>query len=84
VPLNAHNHGYWNFNPNVFADFLGKNGFKIQLLTGMTGDIKTGYRFFDVPEQHRFDNAPPGSILVCVCQRTAAQEFVWPNQQKYQ
>lgn len=82
-PLNAYNHGYWNFNPNVFADFYGGNGFKIHLLQGLTGDLRAGHRLFDVPADARFENAPANSNLVCVCQRTEIRSIRWPTQQKY-
>lgn len=83
APLNRANHGFWNFSPTVYPDFFFANGFELQLLTGVAGNLGTGMKPFPVDPTARFD-APPGSGLYVIAQRREVRDLVWPTQRKYQ
>ena len=83
APLARVNHGFWNFSPTVYPDFFGANGFELQVLTGVAGDIASGLRTFPVDPVQRFD-PPAGSALYVVAQRREVRALRWPVQRKYQ
>ena len=49
------NHGFWNFSPTVYPDFMEANGFDLQVLTGVTGQLASGMRTFPVDPVGRFE-----------------------------
>ena len=83
APLSRVNHGFWNFSPTVYPDFMLANGFELQVLTGVSGDLRSGMRTFEVDPVGRFD-PPPGSALYVVAQRREVRSLRWPVQRKYQ
>ncbi len=77
APMTRLNHGFWNFSPTVYPDFLLDNGFKIQFMSGMTtANFLKGFGAFEVEAFLRF-NAP------AVAERLEQRPFVWPVQRKY-
>ena len=82
APMNRYNHGFWNFSPTVYPDFLGDNGFKIHVLTGVTCDLRTGFQPVAVEPVRRFE-AGTNLALYVVAERIAIQKMVWPVQHKY-
>ncbi|MBC8023326.1 MAG: hypothetical protein H7Y14_09425 [Burkholderiales bacterium] len=82
APLTRINHGFWSFNPTIYPDFFEDNGFELQALSGVTGDIRQGFRTFNVDPFARFE-APPGAALYVVAQRREVRALKWPVQRKY-
>jgi hypothetical protein len=82
APLNRINHGFWSFNPTLYPDFFEDNGFELQLLTGVTGNITQGFTPFAVDAFARFD-PPAGSALYVIAQRREIRPLKWPVQRKY-
>ena len=82
APLNRVNHGFWSFNPTIYPDFFEDNGFELQMLTGVTGNITQGFRPFNVDPFMRFD-PPPNSALYVVARRREVRPLKWPVQRKY-
>jgi hypothetical protein len=82
APLNRYNHGFWNFSPTVYPDFLLDNGFKIEIMTGMTSDLRLGFSAFEVKPFTKFD-PPKEAVMFVVAERQAAQALKWPVQRKY-
>ncbi len=82
APLTRLNHGFWSFNPTVYPDFFEDNGFELQRLTGVVGNIREGFKPFDV-EPFRNFAAPPNAALLVVAQRREVRPLKWPVQRKY-
>jgi SAM-dependent methyltransferase len=82
APLTRVNHGFWNFSPTLYPDFFEDNGFELLMLTGVTGDLLSGFRPFDVEPFGRAD-VPPGAALYVVARRREIRSFKWPVQRKY-
>ena len=82
APLTRVNHGFWNFSPTVYPDFMEANGFDLQLLTGVTGDLASGMRTFPVDPVGRFD-PPPNAALYVIAMRREVRTLAWPVQRKY-
>lgn len=82
APLTRINHGFWNFSPTVYPDFFEENGFELQLLTGVQGDLASGMRPFEVDPFRRFD-APANAALYVIARRAQVRDLHWPMQRKY-
>ncbi|HEX3061277.1 MAG TPA: hypothetical protein VHP55_01355 [Usitatibacter sp.] len=82
APLTRMNHGFWNFSPTLYPDFFGDNGFELQLLTGVEGTVKDGFRTFAVEAFRRFE-APADAALYVIARRNEVREIRWPVQRKY-
>lgn len=82
APLTRINHGFWSFNPTVYPDFFEDNGFELQVLVGVTGNLRQGLRPFDVHAFARFD-APAEAALYVVARRREVRRLQWPVQRKY-
>lgn len=82
APLTRINHGFWSFNPTVYPDFFEENGFELQLLTGVSGTLKDGFRPFAVEAFRRFE-APPEAGLYVIARRGDVREIRFPVQRKY-
>jgi len=82
APLTRVNHGFWSFNPTIYPDFFEDNGFDLHVLTGVTGDLRQGFRPFAVDPFNRFE-PPPGAALYVVAQRREIRPLKWPVQRKY-
>lgn len=83
APLNRFNHGFWSFNPTLYYDFLGDNGFKILWLKGVQAGPGMQPKAFELPPFQRFNEAPAGSAIVAIFERHQVQPIVWPVQRKY-
>jgi hypothetical protein len=82
APLTRINNGFWSFNPTIYPDFFEANGFELQLLTGVAGNIREGFHPFNVDPFARFE-APAGAALYVVAQRREVRPLRWPVQRKY-
>jgi hypothetical protein len=82
APLTRVNHGFWNFSPTVYPDFLHDNGFKIHYMSGMTCDLVKGFKPFEVQQFGRFV-APGDAAIYVVAERVELRAFKWPVQRKY-
>src|SRR5687768_8252629 len=52
-PMNMFNHGFYNLNPTWYADFYAANGFRVELIEGVSGQAQH-LRTFEVPAAARF------------------------------
>ena len=82
APLTRVNHGFWNFSPTVYPDFMEANGFELRVLTGVTGELGTGMRTFPVDPVGRFD-PPLNAALYVIAERREVRDLRWPVQRKY-
>ncbi len=82
APLTRLNHGFWSFNPTLYADFFEDNGFDLQRITGVMGNIREGFKPFDVELFKNFE-APLNAGLYVVAQRREIRPLRWPVQRKY-
>lgn len=82
APMTRMNHGFWNFCPTVYPDYLGDNGFKIHYLSGVTGNIIEGQKEVPIDQFARFDPAPNAAIYL-LAKRLERKPPVWPVQRKY-
>lgn len=83
APMTRVNHGFWNFSPTVYPDFMQANGFDLNALMGVTGDLASGMRAFEIDPVRGFD-PPPRSALYVVAERREVRDLAWPVQRKYQ
>ncbi|MBY0510654.1 MAG: hypothetical protein K2P94_10955 [Rhodospirillaceae bacterium] len=82
APLTRVNHGFWNFSPTVYPDFLGDNGFKVHYMSGMICNLAQGFQPFEVQPFNRF-SAPADAAIFVVAERLEKRAFKWPVQRKY-
>ena len=78
-PFNCGNHGFYNLNPTLFADFYGANGF--ELVDCKLVDRSGGAA--DVPITGRFRFVEAEVNTFALAKRVRMQEFVFPTQTKY-
>lgn len=83
APLNRFNHGFWSFNPTLYYDFLGDNGFQILWLKGVQAGPGMKPQIFELPPFDRFNQAPAGSAIIGIFQRREIRPIAWPVQRKY-
>jgi SAM-dependent methyltransferase len=80
LPLNVHNHGYYNFSPIFFLDFFGhSNGFEIELFSGCGADGETLW-FHPLDEFHC---AVEEAYITCLARRTEIRPITFPAQLRY-
>lgn len=78
-PANWGNHGFYNLNPTLFADFYEQNGFEVQELKLVTRDGRTG-----IPNPVKRFKYPDEEVnIFCIAQRKSVRSFVYPVQTKY-
>ena len=82
LPLNSFNHGFYNVNPTWFHDFYAGNGFRIELLVGVTNIVQDP-QFFELPAHARFGAVPENSVAVMVARRVDERPLGIPVQHKY-
>jgi hypothetical protein len=82
APLTRINHGFWSFNPTVYPDFFEDNGFRLQVLAGVSGNLQQGFRTFPLEPFGRAAPPPEAGIYV-VAERTEIRPLRWPVQRKY-
>jgi hypothetical protein len=82
-PLNAHNHGFWSFNPTLYFDFFGDAGFDIPVLRGMAGHVVLGMSAIDLPSFDRFHCDWRGTSIFVVARRRELRPIAFPIQRKY-
>ena len=81
TPAGMGNHGFWSIHPTAFADFYEANGFKIELLLGLSGPTdKRAVR--DLPLYNRF-NMNLNEVVVCLARRDRVVPIATPHQTKY-
>ena len=78
-PFNCGNHGFYNLNPTLFADFYSANGFKV--LECKLVDKHGGQG--DVPHVKRFKFTNQECNVFTLSQRVEVKSFVYPVQSKY-
>lgn len=78
-PFNWGNHGFYNLNPTLFADFYESNGFKVLecKLVNRNGD------YCEVPHTKRFKFVGKEMNVFALAQRVAMKPFTFPVQSKY-
>lgn len=81
-PLAMFNHGFYNLNPTLYADFYEHNGFKVEFLSGLTGKGMMR-QVFQVPVMGRFYKVPENASIIAVARRERVQPLGWPMQRKY-
>jgi len=77
-PFNWGNHGFYNLNPTLFADFYAVNGFTLKdcRLVGKDGEARISHT-----KRFRFTD---GEVNVfALAQRVGVKSFVFPVQSKY-
>jgi len=77
-PFNCGNHGFYNLNPTLFADFYAVNGFVLKdcRLVGKDGEARISHT-----KRFRFTD---GEVNVfALAQRMGVKSFVFPVQSKY-
>lgn len=79
-PLNMYNHGFYSFNPTLYIDFYGENGFDV---VNVYGVHPKSLELFDLKTTHRFNDAPAGCSMGAILRKTEVREIVWPTQTKY-
>lgn len=82
APLNRTNHGFWNFSPTIYPDYMGDNGFRIDTLMGISGNPRVGYKSEKLEMLKRFTPAADSAILM-LAERQKMLPHVWPVQRKY-
>lgn len=78
-PANWGNHGFYNLNPTLFADFYDQNGFRVDELKLVSRDGR-----YVIPHPvHRFRYPNEEVNIFCIAQRIQEQILVYPIQTKY-
>lgn len=75
-PMDMMNHGFFNFNPTLFQDFYGQNGWIIEDLRAISETpthFSANARFFSKYEHN----------VVCIARRKGSQRMKFPVQAKY-
>jgi hypothetical protein len=81
-PAAMFNHGFYNLNPTLYADFYTENGFTVLFLKAV-GNIVSAPQLIDVPLVQRIKELPFNACILCVAQRISRQPVRWPMQAKY-
>ena len=79
-PLNMYNHGFYSFNPTMYVDFYGQNGFEV---IDIFGTDPSTLSLFQLNTTQRFNNAPEGSSIGAIVKKMEKRPIVWPTQTKY-
>lgn len=83
APLSRYNHGFWSFNPTVYADYFGDNGFSLRFISGVICNLAEGFSTFPVNLTGRFADVPDNAALYVLAERVEIRPQVWPVQRKY-
>jgi len=81
APLNKMNHGFWNFSPCLYADFIEQNNFTLLFLGAFyaeNGEIKEVL----ISKGSRF-KAPVESVIFCIFRKQENSTYNFPIQKKY-
>jgi hypothetical protein len=81
APMNKMNHGFWNFSPCLYADFIEQNNFLLLFLGAFykeNGELKE----VPISESSRF-KAPIESVIFCVFRKQKKSTYNFPIQKKY-
>lgn len=79
-PANWFNHGFWNINPTVYADFYGQDGFALRecwLVPRGQEPIR------NVERKKRFAYQGPEANMIAVAERVKVLPVEWVVQGKY-
>jgi hypothetical protein len=79
-PFNWGNHGFWNLNPTVYADFYGQNGFTLQECWLCPKGAKP---IDNVERQRRFTFTGGEANVIAIAERVETRPIQWPVQGKY-
>ena len=82
APTTKSNHGFWNFCPTVYPDFLEDNGFEMLFFSGVKGGLKEGLKFFPIEPFSR-KALPVEAAIYVVAKRIKIESPKWPVQRKY-
>jgi hypothetical protein len=78
-PANWGNHGFYNLNPTLFADFYEQNGFQVIEMKLVTREGRYG-----VPHPVKRFKFPNDEVnIFCIAQRIREQVLTYPIQTKY-
>ncbi|MFC3677810.1 hypothetical protein [Ferrovibrio xuzhouensis] len=83
APLNRYNHGFWSFNPTIYPDYFGDNGFRLHYISGIECNLAEGFSAFPVEMTRRFGKAQDNAALYVLAERLEIRPQVWPVQHKY-
>lgn len=83
APLNRYNHGFWSFNPTVYADYFRDNGFSLRFISGVECKLADGFSTFPINLTGRFGKVPDNAALYVLAERVEVRPQVWPMQHKY-
>lgn len=81
APLNKMNHGFWNFSPCLYADFIEQNNFILLFLGAFyleNGEVKEVL----ISKSSRF-KAPIESVVFCIFRKQKNSTYNFPIQTKY-
>src|SRR3546814_14114163 len=78
APLNRYNHGFWSFNPTVYADYFRDNGFSLRFISGVECKLAEGFSTFPVNLTGRFGKVPDNAALYVLAERVEVRPQVWP------
>lgn len=81
-PAAVYNHGFYNLNPTLYADFYGHNGFRIVYLKAVANAMLAPTEV-EVPAYKRFPKLPQDALILCAAFRERAGDIGWPMQAKY-
>lgn len=78
-PLNMYNHGFYSYNPTLYIDFYGQNGFELIDIYGVASDLS----IFKLNTTQRFNEAPICSGIGAIVRKDTDLPIKWPVQSKY-
>jgi len=81
APMNKMNHGFWNFSPCLYADFIEQNNF-ILLFLGAYCVENTEIKKIEISKDLRF-KAQTESIIYCIFRKQKNSTYNFPIQKKY-
>lgn len=81
APMTKVNHGFWNFSPCAYENYLVQNRFKILFMSAFYKEkgkiIKLDVSFNDRKIY------PPEAVIICIARRIKESTFKIPTQKKY-
>lgn len=78
-PFNWGNHGFWNLNPTLYADFYGANGCELLecVIVARNGVV------YEVPRTGRFQYLDSEANCLAIAAKREDVDFKFPTQTKY-
>ena len=81
APMNKMNHGFWNFSPCLYADFIEQNNF-ILLFLGAYCVENAEIKQIEISKDLRF-RGQTESIIYCIFRKQKNSTYNFPIQKKY-